>query len=323
MAYGYRYGFSRRWKPYVPVAERRQKAAREVAKLEKKGRKTSPVLIEGRAIASTVWGKAWCDALESYSDFENRLPRGRTYVRNGSVIDLQVREGKVSALVSGSAIYTVAIEVKPVARTRWREITAQLSGRIGSLIELLEGRFSSGVMDVLARRGQGLFPEPKELSMECSCPDWATMCKHVAAALYGIGARLDEKPDLLFTLRGVDAGELIARAGAGEALGGVPAAAGAKALAGADLSSVFGIEIDEAEPAGAAPAGAVASEPRSTASTPPKPRSARRKSTPRRRSKPRQSAPSPSKTRRSKPARAQANRAKAKPAARSRRGRHD
>src|SRR6516165_2714205 len=95
------------FRPYVPVAQRRAQAAREVAKRQKKGQTVSPVVIEGRAIATTFWGKAWCDNLESYSDFANRLPRGRTYVRNGSVIDLQITPGQIKALVSGSEIYKV------------------------------------------------------------------------------------------------------------------------------------------------------------------------------------------------------------------------
>src|SRR5665213_273756 len=93
------YGF----RPYVPVAERRAKAARELAKLAKKhGQASSPVRLDGRKIASTFWGKAWCDNLEAYSDYANRLPRGRTYLRNGSVIDLRIEPGKVQALVCGS-----------------------------------------------------------------------------------------------------------------------------------------------------------------------------------------------------------------------------
>src|SRR6202048_743999 len=93
------------WRPYVSVAERRRQAQREMAKLTKKGQTVSPVVIEGRTIVKTFWGKAWCENLERYSDFANRLPRGRTYVRNGSVIDLQITPGEIKAMVSGSEIY--------------------------------------------------------------------------------------------------------------------------------------------------------------------------------------------------------------------------
>src|ERR1700724_232948 len=129
------------WKPYVSVAERRQKAAHETARLAKKGSSVSPVIIEGRAIVRTFWGKAWCENLERYSDFANRLPRGRTYVRNGSVIDLQISPGQIKALVSGSEIYNVAVKIVPVSKERWKSICSDCGGVIESLIELLQGRF--------------------------------------------------------------------------------------------------------------------------------------------------------------------------------------
>src|SRR5713226_6859683 len=205
------YGF----RPYVPVGTRRRQAARELAKLEKKGGRTSPVVIEGRKIAQTFWGEAWCDNLERYSDFANRLPRGRTYVRNGSVVDLQIGPGSVAALVSGSTMYEVKVTVEAVPRARWSAICKDCSGAIDSLVELLQGRFSKGVMTRLCEEKTGLFPSPREVLFTCSCPDWASMCKHVAAVLYGIGARLDENPDLLFALRNVNHQELIAKAGKG------------------------------------------------------------------------------------------------------------
>ena len=170
-------------------------------------------MIEGRKIAGTFWGEAWCDNLERYSDFANRLPRGRTYVRNGSVVDLQVGPGRVTALVSGSTMYDVKVTVGPVPRARWSAICKDCSGAIDSLVELLQGRFSKGVMTRLCEEKTGLFPSPKDILFTCSCPDWASMCKHVAAVLYGIGARLDHQPELLFTLRKVDQQDLIAKAG--------------------------------------------------------------------------------------------------------------
>ena len=204
------YGF----RPYVPVAQRRAQAAREVEKLKKKGQTISPVAINGRKIAESFWGKAWCDNLERYSDFANRLPRGRTYVRNGSVVDLQIERGMVRAMVSGSSIYKVKIDGGAISQQRWRAIVKDCAGSIGSLVELLSGKLSKNVMERVCREGDGLFPAPTEIKMSCSCPDWAGMCKHVAATLYGAGARLDAAPDLLFTLRGVDRTELIAAAGA-------------------------------------------------------------------------------------------------------------
>ena len=230
------------WRPYVSVAERRRKAAREMEKLRKKGHLVSPVVIEGRTIAKTFWGKAWCDNLERYSDFANRLPRGRAYVRNGSVMDLQIGPREVKALVSGSEIYKVLVSVTPVSKARWTSICTDCAGAIDSLVELLQGRFSKGVMERICRRETGLFPSPAEIKLSCSCPDWASMCKHVAAALYGIGARLDQQPELLFKLNEVDERELIASAGKELPLT-AKAPAAEKSLSGADLSAMFGLEL--------------------------------------------------------------------------------
>jgi uncharacterized Zn finger protein len=230
------------WKPYVSAAERRRKALKEMAKLAKKGSPVSPVIVDGRAIAKTFWGKAWCENLEHYSDYANRLPRGRTYVRNGSVIDLQISPGEIKALVSGSSIYKVAVKVAPVSKARWQAICTDCAGAIDSLIELLQGRFSKGVMERVCRQKTGLFPSPSEITLSCSCPDWAGMCKHVAAVLYGIGARIDQQPELLFRLHEVDEKELIA--GAGKALPlSRKAPAAEKVIAGEDLSALFGLDI--------------------------------------------------------------------------------
>jgi uncharacterized Zn finger protein len=247
---GWYYG----WAPRPTAAERRKKAEKQMAALEKKGRKLSPVILEGRRIASTFWGKAWCDNLESYSDYENRLPRGRSYVRSGSVLDLQIEPSRVSALVQGSSLYTVGISVGPVEEARWKAVVAECGGKIDSVVELLQGKLSRPVMEVVTRKDSGLFPAPRQIKMTCSCPDGASMCKHVAAVLYGVGARLDQQPELLFRLRGADPLELITRAAAGAVLGG-KAPAPEKRL-GADLSSVFGIDLDlDASPlAGAQPA---------------------------------------------------------------------
>jgi uncharacterized Zn finger protein len=232
------YGF----KPYVSVGARRAQAAHELAKLKKKGRPISPVVIEGRTIAATFWGEAWCDNLERYSDFASRLPRGRSYVRNGSVVDLQVAPGSVTALVSGSTMYDVKVTVAPVQRTRWSAICKDCAGAIDSLVELLQGRFSEGVMTRLCHEQTGLFPSPRDIIFTCSCPDWASMCKHVAAVLYGIGARLDHQPELLFTLRKVDQQDLVAKAGS-DISKTRKGPAGAKVLQTDDLSEMFGIEM--------------------------------------------------------------------------------
>jgi uncharacterized Zn finger protein len=213
--------------------------------MKKAGRKVSPVEIAGRKIAATFWGDAWCRNLESYSDYSNRLPRGRTYVRNGSVIDLQIEAGRVRSLVSGSQIYEVDINIKPLAKRQWARTKSQCAGQIDSLVELLRGAISKGVMEIVTRKGKGLFPSPREISLSCSCPDWASMCKHVAAALYGVGARLDHAPELLFTLRGVDPAEMVEAAVDQPATGGKSRRG--RVLASDELSSVFGVDIDTGE----------------------------------------------------------------------------
>jgi uncharacterized Zn finger protein len=252
---GFGYGA---WAPYVPVAERRRKAARETARLKKAGQPVAPVVVEGRKIATTFWGKAWCDNLESYGDYANRLPRGRTYVRNGSVIDLWIGPREVTAKVSGSEIYSVRITIEALPIAAWKSICADCAGRVASLVELLQGRLSKAVMDRVCRQGDGLFPKPAGIRFSCSCPDSASLCKHVAAALYGTGTRLDAEPELLFRLRAVDAREIFANLDAA-----LPVARGTgagKRLETGDLSGIFGIDM-------AAPASA----PRGKASTPAKP----------------------------------------------------
>jgi uncharacterized Zn finger protein len=235
----------REFPEYVPVASRRAQARRKSEELRRQGIETDPVVVEGRAIARTFWGKAWCDAIEGHSDFINRLPRGRTYVRNGSLIDLRIERGRVAALVSGSSIYEAEIRIAPAAAKKWKALAGECAGRIDSVVELLSGKLSSAVMEMLCRPESGLFPSSSELHLSCSCPDGARLCKHLAAVLYGVGARLDSRPELLFLLRDVDQADLVTEAGRGATLA-APAAA-PNALAG-DLSDIFGIELTRAPP---------------------------------------------------------------------------
>ena len=232
--------------PYVPVAKRREQAAKKAKQMEKSGKKLEPVDISGRKIAATFWGKEWCENLESYSDYSNRLPRGRTYVRNGSVIDLKIAEGKVTALVQGSSLYTVTISISALASSAWSAFKKRCAGKIASLLDLLQGRLDKGVLEEITSRSGGLFPSPREIKLSCSCPDGASMCKHVAATLYGVGARLDGKPELFFTLRGADMQELISAATASAAT--TDAGTAGSGLAADDLSAIFGVEIESAVP---------------------------------------------------------------------------
>ncbi len=222
--------------------ERMADAAKKKQALEKKGVKLSPVVLDGFVLATTFWGKAWCKNIESYHDYANRLPRGRSYLRSKSVIDLQVAPGVVRAQVMGSSLYRVEITIKPVAKQQWAAIRAVCAGKIGSLVALLRGTLSGEVMEVMTRHDEGLFPKPAEISLTCSCPDGASMCKHVAAAMYGIGSRLDKQPELLFLLRGADSSELIASAA--DATVGVAALAEGEALETEELAAVFGVDFE-------------------------------------------------------------------------------
>ncbi len=242
--------YDRGWPVYVSAAERRRIAEREAQKLRKKGKALAPVKIQGLRIASTVWGKAWCDNMESYRDFESRLPRGRTYVRNGSVLDLRIEPAKVTALVSGSELYEVAIDITRLPKKKWEAIRADCAGGIDSLVELLQGKLSKAVMERLCRQDAGLFPKPSEIRFSCSCPDFASMCKHVAATLYGVGARLDHQPELLFRLRAVDETELVADIDVALPATRKETTSG-KILDGGDLSALFGLEM--AAPTAVAP----------------------------------------------------------------------
>ena len=229
---------------YVSVAEKRKRAEAAARKLTKSGQRLQPICITGREIATTFWGKAWCRNLEAYSDYETRLPRGRSYVRNGCVLDLQISPGSVKALVSGTHVYKVNITIAPVTAAAWKALKRECAGQVGSLIDLLQGKLSEAVMKIITSPESGLFPKPSEIKFDCSCPDWAGMCKHVAAALYGVGARLDHRPELLFLLRGADHAELIAEAT--ESITAGPQSQDAGTLAAGDIAEVFGIEIDSA-----------------------------------------------------------------------------
>lgn len=236
------------WRPSVSMAERKLQALRKVEQRRKKGHSVSPVNIRGRAIATTFWGKAWCENLERYSDFANRLPRGRTYARNGSVIDLQIAQGEVKALVSGSSIYEVEVKITPVRKSHWKSICRDCAGAIDSLVELLQGRLSEKVMERICRENTGLFPSPGEIEFSCSCPDWALMCKHIAAVLYGIGARLDRQPELLFRLHKLDENELIRSAGTDLRLT-KKGTDSANILSTGDLSELFGLDLAQSRAA--------------------------------------------------------------------------
>jgi len=228
--------------PYISVAERKKEAIHEITKLKNKGKAIQPVLIEGKAITKTFWGKAWCQHLESYSDYRNRLPRGRSYVRHGAVIDLQINKGEIKALVKGSSVYKINITIAPVSHNQWDHVVKECSGKIDSLIELLLGKFSKNVMEIITHPKKGLFPHPHEIKLNCSCPDWVELCKHVAAVLYGVGTRFDERPEDLFVLRQANHLELISKASQTSL---AQESSHEAAFKETDLSALFGINIEQ------------------------------------------------------------------------------
>ena len=236
------------WPRYVTVAEKKAKAGRKLKQLLKKNKDIKPVIIKGYSIASTWWGKAWNQNLEKYADYHNRIGRGRSYVRNGNVLDLRICSGEIKSLVQGtrSKPYSVVIKIKGLKKDVLKKIKSACEGKLDSLQELLDGKFPEALNDIFTAKGTGLFPSPAEINFDCSCPDWADMCKHVAAALYGIGARLDEDPELFFKLRKVEIGGLIKQAVEGRARKLLNKAGEKKArrIDDSELEDVFGIEMD-------------------------------------------------------------------------------
>jgi uncharacterized Zn finger protein len=238
------WGFPR----YVPVAEKRAKAAKKLKQLSKKNPNLKPVILQGSAIARTWWGKAWNLNLERYADYHNRIGRGRSYVRHGAVLDLQIDPGKARASVQGSqsSPYSVVVSIKTLKKDIWQTILDQCQGMLESLQELINGSFPKTMAEIFTHKDSGMFPSPKEIEFSCSCPDWAGMCKHVAATLYGIGARLDESPELFFKMRNVEMGDLIEQAISGQKQKLLARASkkSSRIIQEADLSQTFGIELD-------------------------------------------------------------------------------
>ncbi len=238
------WGFPR----YVSVGEKQEKSKKKLEQLKKKNKDIEPVIIEGRTLAHTWWGKAWNNNLEGYADYSNRIGRGRSYVRCGCVLDLKISEGRVQSLVMGSETkpFSVVVNIKAMEKSAWGKIKIVCEGKLDSLQELLLGKFPKALNAIFTAHGNGLFPSPKEIGFSCSCPDWADMCKHVAATLYGVGARLDKDPNLFFALRKIEINDLISETVKGKAKELLTKAKkkSSRIIEDQDLSSVFGIELD-------------------------------------------------------------------------------
>jgi uncharacterized Zn finger protein len=246
----------------------RQAEKARAALLKKKGAVIEPVIVQGRELARTWWGKAWNENLERYADYDNRLPRGRSYVRNGSVLDLKITATTITALVAGSRPkpYTITIKIKPLDQKVEQALMARSRAALDSLQALLAGEFPAELKESFLASGTGLFPAPQEIELACSCPDWASMCKHVAAALYGTAARLDEKPELFFVLRGIKiddfVGKMVKRESAKLLRKAAAKSGRVMEAAEADLSKLFGIAMDDTNAAEQAPPPVAGAAPR-------------------------------------------------------------
>jgi uncharacterized Zn finger protein len=230
------------FQPYVTVAEKKRRAEKAAQRLVKNGRKLEPVQPDGRKVAKTFWGMAWCKHIEGMSDYASRLPRGRSYLTNGMVVHLSIQKGVIEALVSGSELYQIQIKIKAISAAQWEAVKAKCTGQIESVVDLLKGKLAKAVMEHVTSAEEGMFPRVIDVAHDCSCPDSAWLCKHLAAVFYGIGTRLDSDPGLLFKLRGVDADELVCHAvGAQAAPGG--AQAGEQGIAEDALAEIFGVEM--------------------------------------------------------------------------------
>lgn len=149
------------------------------------------------------WATRWIEAVERVMD-AGRLRRGRSYARAGQVLAVEESAGGVTARVQGSrrTPYKVTIEVKPLSDAQWTAVFSALSERAIFTAELLNGQMPQNIEEAFAAAGVSLFPGRGELTAGCSCPDWASVCKHIAAAQYILAERFDDDPFLLFRLRG-------------------------------------------------------------------------------------------------------------------------
>jgi uncharacterized Zn finger protein len=259
---------------YTSAAEVRARAEKSTRTLANKKVAAEPVVVTGRKLVQTFWGQAWIKNLEHYADYANRLSRGRSYVRAGAILDLKIQPGKILAKVQGSRVrpYDVQINIQPLPENQVRRLSEICSDQLTSLENLLDGVFPPSLAEQFLAPGKGLFPSPREISLGCSCPDWAVMCKHVAAVLYGVGVRLDEHPDLFFTLRQIDLDTLLAQSMQKHALSVLASQPDAQAnetvldLDASDLNTLFGLEpeaaagqsapVDQAKPKDEKPAEA-------------------------------------------------------------------
>ena len=163
-------------------------------------------------IGETWWSKRWIKVLESFS-MGTRLTRGRSYARQGQVISIDVEPGLVKAKVQGSQPrpYNVKIRLEPLSDQDWDKVTDAMASQAIFAAKLLAGEMPNTIEEAFASVHVSLFPTAlRELNTDCSCPDWANPCKHIAAVYYLLAERFDEDPFLIFKLRGRTKEQIIA-----------------------------------------------------------------------------------------------------------------
>jgi uncharacterized Zn finger protein len=165
----------------------------------------------GGSIGKTWWSKRWLDVLHSFN-MGARLSRGRSYARRGQVISIDVQEGLVAAKVQGSQArpYNIEIKLKPLSQKDWGKVTEAMAEQAIFVAKLLAGEMPNDIEEAFVAAKIPLFPKSqKELVTDCSCPDWANPCKHIAAVYYLLAEQFDDDPFLIFKLRGKSKEELI------------------------------------------------------------------------------------------------------------------
>lgn len=205
------YEYDDEYPRYVSAAERKEKSEKLIKKLQT-SQNLNPIVVKAKSIATSFWGKSWCRHLSTYEYYTARLSRGRSYLRSGTVVDLQISEGLVQAQVLGTSLYQVNIRFENLDPELWSEFVQKTSGEIDSLLDLLAGNLPEKITEVMCDPFSGFFPDESKIRFSCTCLDDADLCKHVAAALYGVAIRFDEDAKLFFILRGVDPSDLLKQA---------------------------------------------------------------------------------------------------------------
>lgn len=193
----------------MKAADLEAQARRELIELKSAGEEVRPVVGTTRKLAAHFWGSAWMKHLALCESGGWSLSAGRTLLRHGCVLDLQLEAGLIRARVMEERLHDVEIALDPLDGERLEELRTICSGKIDSLVPLLEGTLDDALLATLCNAETGLLPEPGAWHMSCTCPDWSEPCPHAAAAIYAAGILIDAEPSLLFRLRQVSPEDLL------------------------------------------------------------------------------------------------------------------